>query len=123
VGKKTQPDPTSLLPLKPAVFEILLSLDGAERHGYALRSEIAERTRGRIALFPAQLYRYLRRMVSDGVIEEIEEPETTGSEDERRRYYRLTPFGRLVARAELKRLEEVLLAARGRFQRARRTSG
>jgi DNA-binding PadR family transcriptional regulator len=123
VGAKKPTDPRSLLPLKPPVFEILLSLDGAEKHGYALRSEIAERTQGRIELFPAQLYRYLRRMVADAIIEESEEPATSDSDDERRRYYRLTPFGRQVARAELKRLEEVLQAARGRFQATRRTSG
>jgi hypothetical protein len=61
-------------------------------------------------------------MVSDGLIEEIEDKPDAHDDDERRRYYRLTSFGRQVTKAELKRLEEVLRTASGRFQRIRRTS-
>jgi DNA-binding PadR family transcriptional regulator len=110
------PPPTSFLPLKPPVLEILISLAGAERHGYALLGEIETRTLGTVTLLPAQLYRYLRRLLEDGLIEESDERPAPDLDDERRRYYGITPLGRAVAEAEMRRLEHVLLEGRARLR-------
>ena len=99
------------MPLTPATFHILLSLSDGERHGYAIMTEVAERTRGKVKLGPGTLYTSLKRLVENGVVEETEERRDR-NDDERRRYYRLTPHGRAVARAEARRLEEMLRLAR-----------
>jgi len=109
-------DPTKFLPLKPPVLEILISLTGGERHGYALLSEIDARTQSAISLLPAQLYRYLRRMCKDGLIAEAEERPAPELDDERRRYYGITRLGRTVAEAEMRRLEAVVAEARARLR-------
>ena len=103
----------SHLPLTPATFHILLSLSDGERHGYAIMTEVAERTRGKVKLGPGTLYTSLKRLVETGVVEETGEHRSHG-DDERRRYYKLTPHGRAVARAEARRLEEMLRLARTR---------
>lgn len=101
----------SHLPLTPATFHILLSLFDGERHGYAIMTEVAERTRGKVKLGPGTLYTSLKRLVENGVVEETGE-QRRPDDDERRRYYKLTPHGRAVARAEARRLEEMLRLAR-----------
>lgn len=104
-------DVASLLPLTPLAFEILLSLAGDDRHGYHIMQAVAQRTGGRIRLHAGTLYRAIARLVDESLIEELEErrdPDT----DERRRYYRLTAFGREVAKAEAARLESQVRAAR-----------
>jgi DNA-binding PadR family transcriptional regulator len=112
--RRTQPDVSRLLPLTPVVFEILLALGGGEQHGYAIMQDVAERTAGRIDLHAGTLYRALSRLLDGGLIEELDEGPVAGKDDERRRYYRLTPLGEAAARAEAERLEAQLAAARER---------
>jgi DNA-binding PadR family transcriptional regulator len=108
------PSPDSLLPLKPVVFQVLLSLVDGERHGYGLVQDIAERSAARIELEPGNLYRVLKAMMDEGVIEEAERRPAPDRDDERRRYYRITAFGRKVAMAEAARLDRVVADARAR---------
>jgi DNA-binding PadR family transcriptional regulator len=104
-----------LLPLRPVVFQVLLSLADSERHGYAIVQHIAERSSARLQLEPGNLYRHLRFMLDEGLIEESDRRPVAGKDDERRRYYRLTRFGRQVALAEAARLEAVAVEARARL--------
>lgn len=105
--------PDAHLPLTPATFHILLSLAEGERHGYAIMMEVAERTGGAVKLGPGTLYTALKRLVDSGVV--LEAGEGPGrDDDERRRYYRLTPLGRAVARAEARRLDEMVRLARSK---------
>ena len=103
-----------MLPLTPVAFEILLSLGEEDRHGYHIMQAVESRTDGRIVLHAGTLYRALARLVEEELIEELEE--RAGPGDERRRYYRLTAFGREVARAEAARLESQVRAARAAFK-------
>jgi DNA-binding PadR family transcriptional regulator len=103
------------IPLKPDVLQILLTLDDGERHGYAILKEIEETTEGRMRLAPSPFYRKLKRLTEKGLVEESEERPAPELDDERRRYYRLTPLGALVLRAEARRL--VALARDDRFLR------
>jgi len=118
VKKSTEetPDPGSMLPLPltAAVFHILLALAGGECHGYGIMQEVDRLTRGQLHLGPGTLYRSIQRMLVDGLIEETKEASDSDSEDERRRTYRLTDFGREVARAESLRLEVLVATARER---------
>ncbi|HJR59242.1 MAG TPA: PadR family transcriptional regulator [Vicinamibacterales bacterium] len=100
----------ALLPLAPAFLHILIALGEGERHGYSIMQEVADRTSGRVRMSPGTLYGSIKRMLADGLIEEL----TTGTAgaDERRRFYRLTKFGRRVAAAEADRLSSLLLQAR-----------
>ena len=108
-------DLRELLPLKPLVFDVLLALDGGERHGWSLVREIQEAEQHTI--LPANFYRTLRSLMSDGLIEEADAPraerdraERDHAADgfERRRYFRLTPAGREVARLEARRLKHLV---------------
>jgi len=107
-------DAESLLPLTPAMFHVLIALADAERHGYAIIKEIARRTDGDIRLSAGTLYALIRRFADEGVIEESDERPDPSLDDERRRYYRLTPFGRELARAEARRLEALIVMARAK---------
>ena len=100
----------SFLPLKPHVFLMLLVLVQGQRHGYALKEELLSRTDGRLNLGPGTLYRTIQALLRDGLTEESEDrPE---ADDERRRYYRVTPLGRGVVAAEARRLEALIEVAR-----------
>ncbi len=112
--RRADPDVHRLLPLTPVVFEILLALGGGEQHGYAIMRDIAERTGGRIELHAGTLYRALSRLLDGGFIEELNERPSGEYDDQRRRYYRLTPLGAAVARGEAERLEAQLSIARAR---------
>lgn len=104
-------DPAALLPLSEAVFQILLALADGTLHGYAIMQEVEERTGGRTRLGPGTLYGAIRRLREQGILEEVDdEPAPHG--EERRRCYRLTPFGRQVAVLEARRLEQLLDTAR-----------
>jgi DNA-binding PadR family transcriptional regulator len=103
-----------LLPLRPVTFQILLTLAGGERHGYGITQDIAGRTSAKMRLEPGNLYRSLRAMLDDGLIEESERRPAPDLDDERRRYYRITPLGRRVAAAEIARLEAVIADAKAR---------
>ena len=109
--KRRALDPLAVLPLTPVAFEILLSLAEEDRHGYHIMQAVERRTDGRISLHAGTLYRALARLVDAGLIEELDERPDPAT-DERRRYYRLTPFGRDVAQAEAIRLESQVRAAR-----------
>lgn len=105
-------DPRSLLPLKPIVFDILVVLASEELHGWSLAKALRERAGGEAPILPGNLYRTLKAMLTQGLIEESGERPDPEEDDERRRYYRVSDFGRAVARAEARRLEEVLREAR-----------
>lgn len=107
-------DPEELLPLSPAVFHVLLALADAERHGYGIIKEVEARTEGRVRLGPGTLYGSVKRMLEEGLIEESDERPDSELDDERRRYYRLTGFGRRVASAEAERLNGLVEAARAK---------
>ena len=96
------------IPLKPVDMLILMTLSEEERHGYGIVIDIAERTDGRIKLVPGNLYSVLRRLMGDGVIDEAARKAVPDKEDERRRYYRITPFGRQVLAAEAARLRDLV---------------
>jgi DNA-binding PadR family transcriptional regulator len=102
----------ALLPLPPATFHILLAVAQQDRHGYAITQDVAERTGGAVRLAPGTLYRSLQRMLEQGLVVETDERPARDLDDERRRYYRITPFGQAVARAELTRLEHLVRMAR-----------
>ena len=95
--KNTKRDPEALLPLTPAVFHVLLALADSERHGYGIMQEVAARTNGMMRMGPGTLYGSIKRMLAAGLIEESGERPDPALDDERRRYYRLTDFGRRVA--------------------------
>src|SRR5271170_7720253 len=96
------------LPLKTQWFHILLSLAGEEQHGYGIMQEVLARTDGKVHLWPATLYGSLKRLIEEGLIEESEERPAPELDDARRRYYRLTTFGRRVLDADSERLEELV---------------
>jgi DNA-binding PadR family transcriptional regulator len=98
-----------LLPLPPAVLHILIALGEGEKHGYAVMQEVAARTDGQVRMSPGTLYGSIRKMLDDGL---IEESFRRSADDERRRYYKLTRFGRIVAAAEARRLAALLHHAR-----------
>lgn len=95
-------------PVKPVDFLILLALVDQERHGYGLLRDIAEMTEGEIELDAGNLYRSLRRLLDAGWIEPSDRRPAPESDDERRRYYRLTNGGRAVARSEARRMDGLL---------------
>jgi len=99
------------LPLTPVVFEIALALAAGERHGYEIMQEVERRTDGQIVLHPGTLYRALGRLLDQGLIEELDDRPGGDTDDERRRYYRLTPFGRRVVAAEAARLRALVRLA------------
>ena len=111
-GMATGPRPGSLLPLSPAVFHILMALADDDRHGYAIIHEVRARTNGEVRLGPGTLYRSIQNMLDADLIVEVNERPAPDLDDERRRYYRITPTGRAVARAEPSRLNELVRLAR-----------
>ncbi len=108
------PDPDSVLPLTPAVFNILLALADGEKHGYAIMREVEEATDGKVLMGPGTLYGSLDRMLKAGLIEEAEKRPEPSKDDERRRYYRLSQFGRRVLHAEAARLANSVRLARAK---------
>jgi DNA-binding PadR family transcriptional regulator len=100
----------ALLPLPPATFHILLAVLNGERHGYAIIQDVEARTDGH-RMSAGTLYRSVARMVEQGLITEVARRRSL-ADDERRRYYRITPFGTAVARAEMRRLSQLVRLAR-----------
>jgi DNA-binding PadR family transcriptional regulator len=100
-----------LLPLPPATFHILLAILNGELHGYAIIQDVEARTEGSLRMSAGTLYRSVARMVEQGLIAEVTRRRTM-ADDERRRYYRITPFGTAVARAEMRRLSQLVRLAR-----------
>ena len=105
-------DANELLPLPAATLHILLALADEPRHGYAIIQDVEFRTNGELRLSAGTLYRSIARMVEQGLIEEVTSRRMR-TDDERRRYYRITRFGIEVAKAEAARLTELLRLARG----------
>jgi DNA-binding PadR family transcriptional regulator len=108
----TDDDVDGFLPLPTAVFHILVALADRDRHGYSIMQDVGARTDGKVVLSAGTLYTAIRRMLDQGLIEELRESPDPDSGDERRRYYRLTQFGRDVAIAEARRLSSMLEHAR-----------
>ena len=104
--------PEVFLPLTPIAFDILLALADGDRHGYGILQEVESRSG--TALHAGTLYRALARLLDGRLIDEVDAPPDAGTDDERRRYYRLTDRGISVARAEVRRLESQLATARSR---------
>jgi DNA-binding PadR family transcriptional regulator len=98
--------------LPPAAFHILLAVADRERHGYAIMQDVRARTGGKLRLGPGTLYGSIKRLLGDGLIEELDERPDPGNDDVRRRYYRITRLGRRVAIEESARLAALLRHAR-----------
>ena len=111
-GSAKSRTPESELPLTAATFQILLSLVGGERHGYAIMREVADRSDGTVRLGPGTLYGSLKRLLEAGLVEEGPDRADPQIDDERRRYYRITKFGVSVARAEARRMAAMVRVAR-----------
>jgi DNA-binding PadR family transcriptional regulator len=109
--KKTR-IPEDFLPLTPATFHILLALADRDRHGYDIMREVDERTEGKVRMGPGTLYGSIKRLLSDGLVQELDERPDPELDDERRRYYRLTDLGLRVATAEAERLAQLVKAAK-----------
>ena len=107
-------DPSSLLPLPNAAFHILLAVADEDRHGYAIIQDVAARTGGALKLSAGTLYRSIQRMLEQGLLVEPRSRPLPELDDERRRYYRITPFGRAVAEAESRRMAQLVRMARAR---------
>ena len=113
--KKRVEEVAALLPLKPQDFHILFVLLDGERHGYGMVKEIDRQTDGQIRLEAGNLYRSVRRLIKQGLIAESDRRPAPESDDERRRYYSVTEFGRQVVTAETDRMRSVVAAAKARL--------
>ena len=107
----TARDPQSLLPLTPAMFHVMVALADGPTHGYAIMKEVERLTDGAVRLSTGTLYGIVKRLLADGL---IREGTTRSRDDARRRTYELTPFGRDVARAEARRLANLVHVARAK---------
>ena len=105
-------DPRQLLPLPPQDFQVLLTLAEAPRHAYGLATSVETQGDSPVRLEIGSLYRMLARLTAIGLIEDFDPPAGAAGHEARRRYYRITPFGRRVATAEASRLEAVVRLAR-----------
>ena len=112
MSKEPTDDIDALLPLPTAVFHILVALADRDRHGYSIMQDVATRTDGKVRLSAGTLYSSIRRMLEQGLVEELRDSPDPDNRDERRRYYRLTRLGRQAALAEARRLSEMLSHAR-----------
>jgi len=108
------PEIEQILPLTPTVFHILLALADRERHGYGIMQEVMMMTQNRVRMGPGTLYGSIKRMLKANLIEESDERPDPALDDERRRYYRLTDFGRQVLAAEAWRLSTLIDVAQAK---------
>jgi DNA-binding PadR family transcriptional regulator len=104
----------ALLPLPPVTFHVLVALADEELHGYAILQDVSARTRGEVRLGAGTLYRSIHRMLEQGLVAEARERPAAEEDDQRRRYYRITPLGTAVARAEARRLAQLVRWARAK---------
>ncbi|MFZ0546747.1 MAG: PadR family transcriptional regulator [Candidatus Promineifilaceae bacterium] len=116
-------DPAKFLPLTTAEFQILLSLAGSERHGYAIMQDVEAATGGKVNLRPGTLYRSIKKLLDAGLIEETEDRPDPALDDERRRYYQLTGLGRRTAVAEANRLNALVSQAYSRLGLSKKARG
>jgi DNA-binding PadR family transcriptional regulator len=108
----SQSEIDALLPLPPATFHILIALVREDRHGYAIMQDVEARTNGELRLSAGTLYRTIQRLLEQGLIRETRDRPAPELDDERRRYYRITTLGQAVARAEARRMTELVRMAR-----------
>ena len=101
-------------PLTPAMFQVLLALADGDKHGYAILKDVEEQSGGEVRLSTGTLYAMIKRMLTEGVIEECRRRPALEDDDQRRRYYRLTAAGRELAIAEAHRMEKLIERARAR---------
>jgi DNA-binding PadR family transcriptional regulator len=101
-------DIQKLLPLTPTVFHMLLALADGDKHGYGIMRAVEQETQGQMQIRTGSLYGSIRRMLEAGLIEETSERPDPELDDERRRYYGLTEFGRRVLSAEAARLAQAM---------------
>src|SRR5215208_1338393 len=112
---RTKRSAEALLPLSAPMFQVLIALADGEKHGYAIIKEVTRRTQGEVKLGAGTLYAIIRKFEGDGMVEESDERPDPALDDERRRYYRLTAFGKRVVRAEAQRLASAVMAANSRL--------
>lgn len=112
----TSVDPQSFIPLPQAQFHVLVSLTGGERHGYSIMQDVESSSSGLVRMGPATLYGTLKKLVDQGLAEELAE-RPVGNDDQRRRYYRLTPLGERVCGAEASRLAHLVQTTRANLGR------
>jgi len=110
-------DLKGLLPLSPATFYILLALSSEDRHGYGIMQEVARQSEGKYKLGPGTFYDNLEKLIAHGVVKEV--PRKSANDDPRRRYYRMTGFGRNLFLAEVSRLDSVVHEAKVRLRIAK----
>jgi DNA-binding PadR family transcriptional regulator len=113
-------DYSPFLPLSPATLHILLALAGEDRHGYGIMQEVARQSEGQYKLGPGTLYDNLQKLMTQGLVEES--PKPPAHDDPRRRYFRLSSFGRGVLAAEIERLDAVVREARVHLRTPRRAT-
>lgn len=101
-------------PLTPAVFQVLLSLADGDKHGYAILKDVEEHSGGEVQLNTGTLYAIIKRLLAEGLIVESRNRPRAADDDQRRRYYRLTPKGRTVATSEVERMERLVARAHDR---------
>ena len=99
-------------PLTPAMFHVLLALGDGEKHGYAILKEVEDQTAGHVRLSTGTLYAIIKRLLIEGAIQECRHRPPVEEDDQRRRYYRITPAGRQVAIQEAERMERLIATAR-----------
>jgi DNA-binding PadR family transcriptional regulator len=107
-------DIQAFLPLQPRDYLMLFALSAGPRHGYGLIKDVEADTAGAVTIDPANLYRSIKRLTKDGMVAEADAPSVEDRGDERRRYYRITPLGQRVVRAEAARLADLANLARER---------
>ena len=98
--------------LTPAMFQVLLALGDGEKHGYAILKDVEEQTDGDVRLSTGTLYAIIKRLLTEGAIQECRNRPPQEEDDQRRRYYRLTSSGREVAVKEAERMERLIQTAR-----------
>src|SRR5258705_1100499 len=106
--------PESFLPLKPHWFHVLLSLSDQDQHGYGIMQDVLDRTDGKVRLWPPTLYGTIKRLIDEELIEASDTRPVAELDDSRRRYYRLTNFGRRVLAGECARLKHLIRAVHAR---------
>ncbi len=107
-------DIKAFLPLQPRDYLMLFALSAGPRHGYGLIKDVEDDTAGEVTIDPANLYRSIKRLTKEGLVAEADPPPGEAAGDERRRYYRITPLGRRVVKAEAARLADLTTLARQR---------
>lgn len=101
-------------PLTQPELQVLLALASGDKHGYAILRGVSEETNGRVRMNTGTLYNVIKRLLQEGMIQELRERPAPELDDQRRRYYRLTAWGREVAVAQLEQMESVVTLARTR---------